>query len=140
MERNAAEEREAGEGEDGGKVDSDEEVERVMAGLSRWAPRPVVEWGGAGGSCWGGVQRRTREVRFREALGDALKGNRGAGLFAVGPRGVQGQQGQMQGQGQEAGGALAIDGMDVLPSSDAAMGEMDRRTSLASRKGSAVAV
>ena len=47
MERNAAEEREregleGGDGE-GGRVDSEEEVERVLGGLGRWGPRPMVE-------------------------------------------------------------------------------------------------
>jgi len=94
MERNAAEEREREgmeEGGEGGRVDSEEEVERVMNGLGRWAPKPLVEWGAGlgGGGVWGGVGRRTRGIRFREQLGEALKGHRGNNLFSVAPRGVQ---------------------------------------------------
>jgi len=98
MERNAAEEREREgmeEGGEGGRVDSEEEVERVMNGLGRWAPKPLVEWGSGmgGGGVWGGVGRRTRGVRFREQLGEALKGHRGNNLFSVAPRGQAVQDG-----------------------------------------------
>jgi len=129
MERNAAEEREregleGGDGE-GGRVDSEEEVERVLGGLGRWGPRPMVEWGAGLGSGWGGVGgvcggigKRTREVRFREMLGEALKGNRGAGLFAVAPRSGGADVGG-------AGAAVDVVPIEPLASSDGATSVVD---------------
>jgi len=135
MERNAAEEREREgmeEGGEGGRVDSEEEVERVMNGLGRWAPKPLVEWGGGmgGGGVWGGVGRRTRGVRFREQLGEALKGHRGNNLFSVAPRGQPVQD--------SSAGGVADAGNDAVMDAEAS-----RRMSEAqahSRKASTIAI
>ena len=69
-----------GVAEGGGKVDSDEEREAVMAGLGRAAPRPLWER-----ERLGSVRDRYRVVRMKEVLSNALGGNRGGNLFAVGP-------------------------------------------------------
>lgn len=63
-----------------GPVDSDEEREAVMAGVARAAPRPLAERVGVS------VRQRVQAVRMREMLSQALAGNRGGNLFAVGPR------------------------------------------------------
>ena len=85
-----------------------------------------------------GLGRGTREVRFREMLGEALKGNRGAGLFAVAPRG---------GGADVGGGGAAVDvvATDALASSDGATSVVDvdaaRRPSMPQgRKSSTVVV
>jgi SAGA-associated factor 73 len=134
MERNAAEEREregleGGDGE-GGRVDSEEEVERVLGGLGRWNPKPVVEWGafaaaGDGAGTYGGVQRRTKEVRIKEALAEALKGTRGGNLFGVPARAPDGAAGIGMGMmppGVADGTDMNMAGQQGMMTSDAMMG------------------
>lgn len=66
------------EAADGGAVDSDEEKEAVVKGLSRWRPRPLEQVIKVGVS-------RYKYVRLKEALGSALAGTPGGGqrLFGV---------------------------------------------------------
>ena len=62
---------------DGAAVDSDEEKEAVMKGLSRWKPRPLEQ------VVTVGVRRRYKYIRLKEALGSALAGAGGQRLFGV---------------------------------------------------------
>lgn len=84
-------------GEGGGKVDSDEEREAVMAGIARANARPIWEPDRVGSA-----KDRHRTVRMKEVLGNSLGGNRGGNLFAVGSVGGGGRSAE-QGAGQAGG-------------------------------------
>ncbi|KAL8731454.1 MAG: hypothetical protein Q9166_003429 [cf. Caloplaca sp. 2 TL-2023] len=60
-------------------VDSDEEKDAVMAGLARWRPQPLAQHVF--------VSRRSKydRIRVKEALAQALAGQRGSNIFAVRP-------------------------------------------------------
>ena len=80
---------------EGAAVDSDEEKEAVMKGLSRWKPRPLEQ------IVTVGLGRRYKYIRLKEALGSALAGAVGQRLFGVptapGPIGGGSIEGLMDG-------------------------------------------
>jgi hypothetical protein len=61
-----------------GPVDSDEETEQVMNGLLRAHPQPLVT-----PRVFTSTRTKYQRIRMKEALQNALGGNRGAGLFAT---------------------------------------------------------
>ncbi|KAL8819808.1 MAG: hypothetical protein Q9223_001845 [Gallowayella weberi] len=60
-------------------VDSDEEKEAVMAGLARWRPQPLAQ------HVFVGRRTKYNRIRVKEALAQALAGQRGSNMFAVRP-------------------------------------------------------
>ncbi|KAG8531575.1 uncharacterized protein KY384_003205 [Bacidia gigantensis] len=99
---------------DGANLDSDEEREAVMKGLGRWRPRPLEQ------VITVGVGRRYKYVRLKEALGSALAGGGGRGLFGVpapvpttigstdGGFAIDGVEAAMEGQGRKASFASSV--------------------------------
>ena len=84
---------------DGAAVDSDEEKEAVMKGLSRWRPRPLEQ------VVTVGIGRRYRYVRMKEALGSALAGTVGGGQRLFGVPTAAGSIGQVE---------SSLDGVDSI--------------------------
>ncbi|KAL8855066.1 MAG: hypothetical protein Q9221_000263 [Calogaya cf. arnoldii] len=60
-------------------VDSDEEKDAYMAGLARWRPQPLAQ------HVFVGCRSKYNRIRVKEALAQALAGQRGSNMFAVRP-------------------------------------------------------
>ncbi|KAL9598964.1 MAG: hypothetical protein Q9219_004147 [cf. Caloplaca sp. 3 TL-2023] len=60
-------------------VDSDEEKDAVMAAIARSRPQPLAQHVPIG------LRRKHQRIRVKEALANALAGNRGGNLFAIRP-------------------------------------------------------
>lgn len=71
-------------------VDSDEEKDAVMAGLARWRPQPMAQ------HVHVSLRRKHQRIRVKEALAQALAGNRGGNLFATQPPEAQTASGPSQ--------------------------------------------
>lgn len=103
-------------------VDSDEEKDAVMAALARWRPQPLAQHTHIS------LRRKHQRLRVKEALAQALAGNRGQNLFAVRPPEAQvpAAATTTSGGGQVAAGAagtangttgsVALDGTNVTAS------------------------
>ncbi|KAL8643032.1 MAG: hypothetical protein Q9228_000328 [Teloschistes exilis] len=86
-------------------VDSDEEKEQVIAAIARSRPQPLVQ------HVHVSLREKHRRIRIKDALFQALTGNRGGNLFAIKPLENQGQV--VAGGG--AGGSI-VDGGNVVAS------------------------
>ncbi|KAL8695042.1 MAG: hypothetical protein Q9218_000410 [Villophora microphyllina] len=86
-------------------VDSDEEKELVMAGIARSRPQPLYQ------HVHVNLREKHRRIRIKDALFQALTGNRGGNLFAIKPPENQGQA-----AGGVSGGANIVDGGNVVGS------------------------
>lgn len=71
-------------------VDSDEEKDAVMAGLARWRPQPMAQ------HVHVSLRRKHQRIRVKEALAQAMAGNRGGNLFATHPPEAQTASGPSQ--------------------------------------------
>lgn len=71
-------------------VDSDEEKDAVMAALARWNPQPLAQ------HVHISLRRKHQRIRVKEALAQALAGNRGGNLFAIRPPEAQAASGPSQ--------------------------------------------
>ncbi|KAL8763364.1 MAG: hypothetical protein Q9184_000835 [Pyrenodesmia sp. 2 TL-2023] len=71
-------------------VDSDEEKDAVMAGLARWRPQPMAQ------HVHVSLRRKHQRIRVKEALAQAMAGNRGGNLFATHPPEAQTASGTSQ--------------------------------------------
>lgn len=71
-------------------VDSDEEKDAVMAGLARWRPQPMAQ------HVHVSLRRKHQRIRVKEALAQAMAGNRGGNLFAIHPPEAQTASGPNQ--------------------------------------------
>lgn len=96
-------------------VDSDEEKDAVMAALARWRPQPLAQHTHVG------LRRKHQRLRVKEALAQALAGNRGGNLFAIRPPEAQVSSGPSQvalaAAAAAAGGtATAMEGGAVVAS------------------------
>ncbi|KAL8678511.1 MAG: hypothetical protein Q9186_005147 [Xanthomendoza sp. 1 TL-2023] len=67
-------------------VDSDEEKDAFMAGLARWRPQPLAQ------HVFVGRRTKYNRIRVKEALAQALAGQRGSNMFAVRPPDVASSQ------------------------------------------------
>ncbi|KAL8775396.1 MAG: hypothetical protein Q9209_000404 [Squamulea sp. 1 TL-2023] len=83
-------------------VDSDEEKDAVMAGLARWRPQPLAQ------HVFTGCRPKYNRIRIKEALAQALAGQRGSNMFAVRPPEVS--SGVATGASQMAPGVAAVNG------------------------------
>ncbi|KAL8999077.1 MAG: hypothetical protein Q9169_001965 [Polycauliona sp. 2 TL-2023] len=79
-------------------VDSDEEKDAVMAGLARWRPQPLAQ------HVFVGCRSKYNRIRVKEALAQALAGQRGSNMFAVRP---------LETSGAAAGAGSHPEGADV---------------------------
>ncbi|KAI4202957.1 MAG: hypothetical protein LQ350_002174 [Teloschistes chrysophthalmus] len=86
-------------------VDSDEEKEQVMAAIARSRPQPLVQ------HVHVSLREKHRRIRIKDALFQALTGNRGGNLFAIKPLENQGQVAAGGG-----GGGSIVDGGNVVAS------------------------
>ncbi|KAL8841460.1 MAG: hypothetical protein Q9170_000923 [Blastenia crenularia] len=78
-------------------VDSDEEKDAVMAAIARSRPQPLAQ------HVHISLRRKYQRIRVKEALANALAGNRGGNLFAIRPL----QETAASGPGQMAIAAVA---------------------------------
>ncbi|KAI4116073.1 MAG: hypothetical protein LQ345_003444 [Seirophora villosa] len=94
-------------------VDSDEEKDAVMAAIARWRPQPLAQHTHIS------LRRKHQRLRVKEALAQALAGNRGANLFATRPPETQTGSGPNQFATAAAGSGgivTAVDGANVTAS------------------------
>lgn len=102
-----------------GPVDSDEERDAVLSAVSRAFPRPIFQHPLIS------VAARTRQIRLKDVLANALGGTRGAGLFSTANASGGGRAGGMfagaagapnstgtggAGQGDGVGDSSAVNG------------------------------
>ncbi|KAI4155774.1 MAG: hypothetical protein LQ341_000134 [Variospora aurantia] len=91
-------------------VDSDEEKDAVMAAIARWRPQPLAQHTHIS------LRRKHQRLRVKEALAQALAGNRGASLFAIRPPETQTTSGLNQmatATAGSSGAGTAVDGVHV---------------------------
>ncbi|KAL8944629.1 MAG: hypothetical protein Q9216_000326 [Gyalolechia sp. 2 TL-2023] len=90
-------------------VDSDEEKDAVMAAIARSRPQPLAQHVPIG------LRRKHQRIRVKDALANALAGNRGGNLFAIRPPQEAGSNGPSQttmaataaGTGASDGGSIS---------------------------------
>ncbi|CAO1603508.1 SAGA complex subunit Sgf73 [Xanthoria calcicola] len=85
-------------------VDSDEEKDAYMAGLARWRPQPLAQ------HVFVGCRSKYNRIRVKEALAQALAGQRGSNMFAVRPPEASGTVTATQ---SAAGAGSNVEGADA---------------------------
>lgn len=85
-------------------VDSDEEKDAYMAGLARWRPQPLAQ------HVFVSCRSKYNRIRVKEALAQALAGQRGSNMFAVRPPEASGTVTATQ---SAVGAGSNVEGADV---------------------------